>query len=403
MTVSWIQQDNEFSPIPKGLEKPILPPGIYVCHPKHTALIRTADQFTLPDDLLFFRQDIIDRVSNAFDHVSGNLGVSLTGLKGTGKTVTSQILCNDFIAKYQAPVILVSNPAFNVKFIFGAVKQPYVIFFDEWEKVMAANEDAEAELLPLLDGASDRAIKRLVLFTSNDTSKIRDAFFDRPSRIRYTYNFDRLTRNELENMLPQLLPVNRHEDIDDTIETLETLDTLSFDVIKSITKDMALFEEQAENTIKHMNLSVTNQGLYEIWQINESGEKIKLITKVEVESEPGIETAFKGKSVNQVLHRYNSNTVHLLRPGPLPRTYFAKYRTVPTWCKLFESRWWCEEPKDFVKPAWATAKKMTAKMENEMDTFFSADTSTIYGTDTPGIILVRIERSQQKMKWSVQV
>lgn len=110
-----------------------------------------------------------------------NVGVLLTGVKGTGKTVTAKLL-----AKHSdLPIIVVDNrfPAERLKEYFKRFKQNVCILMDEIEK----NFHTEF-MLDLLDGVQ-ATCKKLFIATCNNTRDISEYFIDRCSRIRYLRNY----------------------------------------------------------------------------------------------------------------------------------------------------------------------------------------------------------------------
>ena len=124
----------------------------------------------------------IKRVLNYFNTTNdNNVGVLLTGVKGTGKTVTAKLL-----AKHSGlPIIVVDSrfPAERLKEYFKRFKQNVCILMDEIEK----NFHTEF-MLDLLDGVQ-ATCKKLFIATCNNTRDISEYFIDRCSRIRYLRNY----------------------------------------------------------------------------------------------------------------------------------------------------------------------------------------------------------------------
>ena len=124
----------------------------------------------------------IKRVLNYFNTTNdNNVGVLLTGVKGTGKTVTAKLL-----AKHSGlPIIVVDSrfPAERLKEYFKRFKQNVCILMDEIEK----NFHTEF-MLDLLDGVQ-ATCKKLFIATCNNTRDVSEYFIDRCSRIRYLRNY----------------------------------------------------------------------------------------------------------------------------------------------------------------------------------------------------------------------
>ena len=94
-------------------------------------LERTKD-FVLPDKIYGDTKKLSKRYLNTFKQRSTNLGVLLSGLKGTGKSLTARYTA----IESELPVIIVSEPFGGVEFnqFLTQIGQECVIFFDEFEK-----------------------------------------------------------------------------------------------------------------------------------------------------------------------------------------------------------------------------------------------------------------------------
>ena len=92
-----------------------------------------------------------DRILNTYKNRESSTGVLLTGEKGSGKTMLAKNIAIKG-AEEGMPCIIVNSPfhgdTFN-KFIQN-IKQPSIIFFDEFEKVYPS--DKQTHILTLLDG-----------------------------------------------------------------------------------------------------------------------------------------------------------------------------------------------------------------------------------------------------------
>lgn len=76
----------------------------------------------------------------------------LTGIKGSGKTVTSKQICN----RLGLPVIVVPKNFERLTPFLNDIKQNVIVLFDEYEKIF---KDEDAILLPLMDGAMSSKYK----------------------------------------------------------------------------------------------------------------------------------------------------------------------------------------------------------------------------------------------------
>ena len=125
---------------------------------------------SLPDKIYTTADEdvFVNRIIKYFnERCTNNLGVLLTGLKGSGKTLMSKQLA----VKTNLPIIVV-DPGFRARDLndfFLKFNQPVVVLFDEIEKNDYCWDTND--LLPFLDGVQ-KSGKRLVIMTCNSDSKL---------------------------------------------------------------------------------------------------------------------------------------------------------------------------------------------------------------------------------------
>lgn len=94
----WIESDELFSLQSIKKEHKKLPTAVFLlCQDAfgNKFLQRLEDQFQFNYKMYGLETALIDRVLKTFKGTNGNLGILLNGIKGTGKTVTSKIICNE--------------------------------------------------------------------------------------------------------------------------------------------------------------------------------------------------------------------------------------------------------------------------------------------------------------------
>ncbi len=98
------------------------------------------DSFTLPSKIFNFNNinvssELDQLFITRYEEEVGNLGVLLTGIKGTGKSLLLKKTANQAIAKGY-PVILVEAPfdSSSLASFLSSIKQNTVVLFDEFEK-----------------------------------------------------------------------------------------------------------------------------------------------------------------------------------------------------------------------------------------------------------------------------
>ena len=134
-------------------------------------LIKENDCYHFPYKLYSLENELINRIIKTYENTKGNLGILFNGLKGTGKSISSKVICN----KLNQPTIIVSNAYSGGHLYLNSIPQDITIFIDEYEKIYKDNED----LLSVMDGALNSDFRRVFLFTTN-TSRISSNLLNRP-------------------------------------------------------------------------------------------------------------------------------------------------------------------------------------------------------------------------------
>lgn len=193
----------------------------------------------------------IDRVLINFNNTnSKGLGVLLTGLKGSGKTLTAKRLA----IRSGIPIIIVDEkyPADRLINFFTKVRQEICILFDEVDK----NEKYwdSTKLLTFLDGI-ENTCKKLIIFTCNNTRFANENLIDRCSRIRYFKTYEGLSEDEIDMILNDLLLYDDKKDI--CKECINNMTVKSYDnVISFITEVNNYRDEDPNELLKDLNISL---------------------------------------------------------------------------------------------------------------------------------------------------
>lgn len=157
----------------------------------------------------------VQRIFKTYESRDKNLGVLLSGLKGTGKSLLIK-LCIERAIEDNIPVILVNQKINLNKFsdFIKKIDEKVVCIFDEFDKFSYENtDDCEMDsgkenqfgLLGLLDGINEN--KNLYLFSCNNLYKINQFFLSRPGRIFYHFKFDSLSSEVIQEYLKDNLKV----------------------------------------------------------------------------------------------------------------------------------------------------------------------------------------------------
>ena len=243
----WLQDGNVFSQgsattvsHPEGLPK-----GIYEVKVSMTGfyLSKIAESFTFDYKLYGLNQKFIDYVLKTYENTTGNLGVLLDGIKGTGKTVTAKELCNNL----QLPVILVQSMGDSndklIKYLSTTINFDCIFFFDEYEKEFKNSSD----VLSFMDGTYNSIYRKIFLLTTNKLN-VDPNLLGRPSRIRYKKSFSNLSEEVTREILNDILKDKTA--IEKVIELTHSMNIITIDLIKAIATEINIHGVEALPDIK---------------------------------------------------------------------------------------------------------------------------------------------------------
>ena len=244
----WLQDGNVFSQgsattvsHPEGLPK-----GIYEVKVSMTGfyLSKIAESFTFDYKLYGLNQEFIDYVLKTYENTTGNLGVLLDGIKGTGKTVVAKELCN----RLQLPVILVQSMGVDtnsklIKYLSTSIDFDCIFFFDEYEKEFKSSSD----VLSFMDGTYNSIYRKVFLLTTNELN-VDPNLLGRPSRIRYKKSFSNLSEEVTREILNDILEDKTA--IEKVIELTHSMNIITIDLIKAIATEINIHGVEALPNIK---------------------------------------------------------------------------------------------------------------------------------------------------------
>lgn len=222
----------------------------------------------------------IERVRNVYTQSGKQLGILLHGLSGMGKSMLAKQLCMEMVTKCQMPVIIFDfNSAEHIADILKQVNQPSVIFLDEFEK-MFANDDVHSkpyqeqnELLSILDGTN--VSKHIFLFTANEKTEISPHMFNRPSRIRYHFRFDRVPKEIAHEIIERdYIPVDNNNVAVLKLLT-DMINGLSYDMLFECIKECNLYpNENPMELVTDLSLEISDVSLENYDVMFKLGDKV---------------------------------------------------------------------------------------------------------------------------------
>lgn len=310
MNIKWHTSGNEFFPTESSQEVDKLGKGIYslrVTPMGQMYLARTQEEFTFGYKLYDIETSFIKRVHKTWKSTEGNIGILLNGLKGTGKTVTAELICRAI----GLPVIIVDRPFGGLSTFLENVQQDAVIFFDEFEKVYGNNVNIESDdldgvangggILSLMDGTSSKEFRRLFLLTTNKP-RVNANMLERPSRLRYIKEFGDLSLKAILEIVDDLL--KNKEFKTEVVKFVAQLNIITVDIVKAVINEVNIHNELPEEFEEIFNVTRKKPKFDIYWLDRKDGKDIDVPLEFYVSVEPSfiMDETFQGDCVGMNLY-----------------------------------------------------------------------------------------------------
>lgn len=238
MKNNWITSGNFYALKEVSQQLNALPVAIYRMNEdqmtKEIYLTQVQERFDFSYKVYGIERPLINRIVKTYQHTSGNLGILLNGTKGTGKTVTGRILCNEL----KMPVIIIPESFGKIPSFLNEIQQEVIVFVDEYEKIY---QDYDGKgLLTVMDGVMNSDYRRVFLLTTNRLT-VNDNLLQRPGRIRYVKTFGDLPLQSIIEVVDDVLihPAHREE----AIEYIASLECITIDIVKSVVEEINIHNE----------------------------------------------------------------------------------------------------------------------------------------------------------------
>lgn len=251
----WIQDGNTFmkgsattKAHPEGLPK-----GIYEVRESMTGyyLNKLGDSFVFNYKLYGINNEFIDHFVKTYNNTTGNLGVLFNGIKGTGKTVTAEELCNQL----GLPVIIVKyckEEDNMLKFLATQINFDCIFFFDEYEKEFKES----SSVLSFMDGVHNSQYRKIFLLTTNEL-EINSNLLGRPSRIRYVRSFGNLPEETTLELLNDIL-IDKSA-VEPVLDLIRQMQIITIDLVKALAQEVNIHGKDKIDMIrKNFNLEFSN-------------------------------------------------------------------------------------------------------------------------------------------------
>ena len=276
-------------------------------------VIKIKDKYDIPNTVYGNTMNNVIRVWNHYAMNDTTTGVLYTGIKGSGKTLQASILCNIAIDN-NLPIITVTEINCTIELInYLSTLKNCVIFLDEFSKNITY--DLQNKMLTMLSDLNNT--RKLFILTENSHTDINQYILDRPGRIRYHFDFDKLDISVLEDFCKDY----RIDKVfyNDLITVYKKAKYFSFDQLQAIiTEHMNYPNDTIENLLKIMNL----HGL--------KGRKLVRIKKVyDVDTKEEYKYSFSSESTpdNFLNNNWNDIRVTIYR-GEFPTSILIEGKQV---------------------------------------------------------------------------
>lgn len=239
----------EFTSVQEKLEV-----GIYIVRVSEELgfYLEQVEPFSLPKKI-YGDYSFLKRWESGIKRAQNNTGILLSGIKGTGKTVTAKKFCNES----NKPVLLInspySGPAFEA-FISQPIFKDSIIFIDEYEKLYNENLDNEDALLSLLDGVFNT--KLTFLLTVNNLRAVSDKLKNRLNRIKYFKEYVAYDSVLINGMIDDLLINKDHKESIQLV--IQQLGFITPDIVSVLIDEMNANNEPATESVKFLGLHEEN-------------------------------------------------------------------------------------------------------------------------------------------------
>lgn len=174
---------------------PKVPPMVYRIGivDEKPVLVKDRVKFNVPTKRFGTHDVLKKQISSEHINAEGCTGVLLVGLKGAGKSLLSEDICNDAI-KAGFPVLMIDQ-GFTDKLIKSMIKiiGPCVVYFDEYGKIY--KEEERNQMLTLF---SDTSLKKILwLITANATYELNDFMINRPGRFLFKIDYNGMAEDAI--------------------------------------------------------------------------------------------------------------------------------------------------------------------------------------------------------------
>jgi len=287
-------------------------PGVYYIK-EHTydgqcyySLEYYLDKFQHPKNIYGNIMSYVIRVWNEYAITNKTTGVLITGTKGSGKTMISTLLANLAIDNGLYVVMCVEINFTTELINFLSRLRNVVLFMDEFSRNLEYSMQAKA--LTMLSDIG--ATSKLMILTDNSDKAIHICIRDRPGRIRYHYDFEKLPQDVLLDYCSKNMDIYDSDSkfYNTLLAKYRELSVFSFDQLQAIVSEHNHYpDDDLETLLSCLNLhSLSKPCIYVVKKITDNSNNEELYWNVD----------------NRFLHEdYFKHTTKSLGDGPLITLY----------------------------------------------------------------------------------
>lgn len=263
----YSQSGTTFRVVKDAALQHILNPGVYNLGLDRTGfyLDRISDDFEFSYEPEVIDEKFINNIIKVWNSTNRNLGMLLSGVKGTGKTVTAKLLCNEL----NLPIICIGSSFGSeaddgdaLSSFLQSIETECIVFIDEYEKLFS-----QENLTPLkiLDSAYSQSAKKMFILTSNKAT-INENMVGRPSRLRYIKEFGNLSQQQLLKLVNKFLNEETVKEKDkiipDVVTMLSGSSCITVDIVKSVCNEINILGWDYDWFKNNFNLDLAYYQIY---------------------------------------------------------------------------------------------------------------------------------------------
>lgn len=153
------------------------------------------DKFPIPDKIYGDIEKIAYKVWNEYVIRKKSTGILLTGAPGGGKSLTISLISNLALKAGMAVIMLQKVKIDNNLIHWLSTLTNVVLFLDEFGKMI--NRTDQEQMLTMFSDINGS--KKIYLLTENKIHQVSEFILNRPGRVRYHVNFDKIDKKTLED------------------------------------------------------------------------------------------------------------------------------------------------------------------------------------------------------------